>query len=104
MAPGPIGPLNCGRISFNVYQGVGQFLIDIVGAAGAVPVRPGPPPYTQVRADIAYTGNIWIMNTNQAGAFQRRGTSLRQFKLPFFVDVWYRDVVTLALGGPCRIQ
>lgn len=102
--PGSIGPLDCSKISFTVYQRGGQSLIDVVGAPGAVPVRAGPPPYTQVRVDIAWSGTIWIQNTNAQGAFQRRGSPVAQFQQPFFIDVWYRDTVTLGLAGPCRIQ
>ena len=104
MGIGIVNGMDCSKIGFNVYQQAGQWMIDIIGQAGAVPVRKGGPPYTKVRVDIAYTGTIWITNTNNMGAFLRRGEVLKQFKQPFFIDVWYQDPVTLALVGPCRIE
>ena len=105
MGIGIVDGMDCSKIGFNVYQKAGKWMMDIFGKSGAIPVKQGsPPPYPKVRVEIAYNNPVQISNTNFQGEFERNEVVLKEFKLPFFIDVWYQVPSTGLWSKPCRIE
>jgi len=104
MGFGVVDGMDCTRIGFDVYQQGGQWLIDVFGLAGAIPVEPSsPPPYPLVHVLVSHNDPIQECNTNVSGEFRRDGTVLTDFHLPFFLDVRYQDPETAVWSDFCQI-
>jgi hypothetical protein len=105
MGTGVVDYMDCTMIGFSVYQRGGQWLMDVFGLPGAIPVNPNsPPPYPLVRVDVSWNSTFQECNTNSSGAFGTEGIVLTKFEVPFYIDVRYRDSVTLNWSAPCRID